>query len=233
MIERHEVQLFDSKSNQPVLNLKSSKMVDPNEINIQLSAENILKYVSRAGFKLEAALRHLQLDVTDFKILDVVQSTGGFTDCVLQNGAKFVVGVDVAQDELAEKIKNSEKNLTLIGVNARELRQHVTNVGPLQLESFDLVMVDVSFISVEKVWPEIYYFLKAGGRLLSLVKPQFEFDKKSLDKRGVVKDKTLFIELEKRLKKAATNLGLSGIKYFPSELPGRDGNQEFFLYAKK
>jgi 23S rRNA (cytidine1920-2'-O)/16S rRNA (cytidine1409-2'-O)-methyltransferase len=242
MIELGQVH-FKIASHKPFVKCtKASQQVDADSVEIQISSENLLKYVSRAGFKLESALKHLNLDVKNFHVLDVGQSTGGFTDCLLQHGAKHVVGIDVATDELAPQLKNDPRVASLTGINAKNLDQSLVKEPALELNRFDLVVVDVSFISVHKVMPGLLKFLRKGGHLLALIKPQFEVGsvnmpvtgaEKIIDKKGVVTSKAALAKIQDDVTKLACELGLLQIQYFASELKGRDGNQEYFLYGTK
>lgn len=213
----------------PTLAKKSSQSVDISKTKIHIAQNNVLKYVSRAGFKLEGALEDLDLDVLGIRVLDVGQSTGGFTDCLLQKGARHVTGVDVATDELAQGLVGDPRVTALTGINARDLRR----CESLQGLKFDLIVVDVSFISLEKILPELVPYLSLGGRLLALVKPQFEVGSANINKKGVVKSTEAIMLVEKKLVGLANFLELVGIRYFPARIKGRDGNQEFFLYAEK
>ena len=226
MIERGEVEISSTKGWQKIT--KVSFKVD-DDVEIQASHSEILKYVSRAGLKLERALTDFCVDVRNKIALDLGQSTGGFTDCLLQNGAREVFGVDVAKDELHEKIKSNPRVFALGGINVKDLRER----QELSDRSFDLVVADLSFISLTKVLSVAAHFMSASSQLLALIKPQFELSREDLNKRGIVID----IELQKKavenVVQFAKQLGFSNIQVKPSHLKGRDGNQEYFLYAEK
>ncbi len=194
------------------------------DAQVEIEASELDRYVSRGGLKLEGALTHVALDVKNFRCLDVGQSTGGFTDCLLQRGASHVVGVDVGHDQLHAKIRNDSRVSCIEGVNARTLK----NVG----EPFDLIVADVSFISLTKVLPQWPALLGDGGRVLSLVKPQFEVGADNLARGGIVRDESLYINVEKNIRRTCADAGLDVLGYFGSAITGGDGNREFFVYAK-
>lgn len=194
------------------------------DAQIEIEASELDRYVSRGGLKLEGAITHVALDVKDFRCLDVGQSTGGFTDCLLQRGAAHVVGVDVGHDQLHPKLRDDSRVTCIEGVNARTLQ----NVG----EPFDLIVADVSFISLTKVLPQWPALLGDGGRVLSLVKPQFEVGADNLARGGIVRDESLYITVEKNIRRACADAGLDVLGYFGSAITGGDGNREFFVYAR-
>lgn len=186
-------------------------------------------YVSRGGIKLAGALAQSGIDPSGWVVLDVGQSTGGFTDCLLQAGARQVVGVDVGHDQLARRLRDHPNVVCYEGVNARalpsELLQH-TDGG------FDLVVMDVSFISQTLILPGLVAMLKPGGYVLSLVKPQFEVGQAGIGKGGIVRDEQLYEGVENILRGCCAQLGLSVMGYFPSSITGGDGNREFFICAQ-
>jgi 23S rRNA (cytidine1920-2'-O)/16S rRNA (cytidine1409-2'-O)-methyltransferase len=195
------------------------------------------RYVSRGGLKLEGALRAAGLDVAGWTCLDVGQSTGGFTDCLLQHGAARVTGVDVGHGQLHERLRHDPRVTVLEKVNARELTAQ--QVGG----AFDLVTGDLSFISLALVLPALVPLLKAGvpsaaqppggGHLLMLAKPQFELQPAQIGKGGVVRDAALYPVVERRLRDACAALGLQVIGWYDSPIAGGDGNREFFLHAQR
>ena len=185
------------------------------------------RYVSRGGLKLEGALRATALDVTGWRCLDVGQSTGGFTDCLLQHGAAKVVGVDVGHGQLHGRLRNDARVTAIEKVNARELRADQAG------KDFDLVTGDLSFISLTLVLPAIAPLLKQGGHLLMLAKPQFELQPGQLGKGGIVRDGSLFARVEQRLRDACVSLGLHVTGWHDSPVTGGDGNREFFIHARR
>lgn len=231
MIMSNQVELVTCVDGQERVTVacKPAQRILPEKIEVRLKKNNLLKYVSRAGFKLEGALDHLRLDVSGMKALDVGQSTGGFTDCLLQRGALHVTGVDVAENELAQSLVSDPRVTFLPKINARELSKEKR----LHHQTFDLVVMDVSFISLGHILPEVTEYMKPSGRLLCLVKPQFEVGGVNISKKGIVKSAEAVAEVEKKLRSMALSLELVGIQYFPAKIKGRDGNQEFFLYGEK
>ena len=194
------------------------------DVQLEIESSELDRFVSRGGLKLNSALNHIALDVKNFQCLDVGQSTGGFTDCLLQRAVAHVVGVDVGHDQLHAKIRSDSRITCIEGVNARTLQ----NVG----EPFDLIVADVSFISLTKVLPQWPALLREGGHVLSLVKPQFEVGAANLARGGIVRDESLYAVVEKTIRKSCIDAGLIVLDYFDSSITGGDGNREFFVYAK-
>ena len=192
------------------------------------------RFVSRGGLKLDGALTHCGLDVTGLRCLDVGQSSGGFTDCLLQRGAAQVVGVDVGQGQLHPKLRSDPRVVCIEKCNARELTaaQLVDLGGEAAAAPFDLIVGDLSFISQTLVWPAIVPLLKAGGPdLLMLVKPQFELQPEHIGKGGLVKDTASHALVQQRIAQACAGHGLQMRDYFDSAITGGDGNREFFVWA--
>jgi 23S rRNA (cytidine1920-2'-O)/16S rRNA (cytidine1409-2'-O)-methyltransferase len=188
------------------------------------------RYVSRGGLKLEGALKASGVQVQGLRCLDVGQSTGGFTDCLLQHGAAQVVGIDVGHAQVHPRISQDERVVCIEGVNARELEPGDQRV-PDALEGFDLVVGDVSFISLTLVLPGVAHLLKPTGHLLMLVKPQFELQPGQVGKGGIVKDESHYPFIENRVRTALTDLGLQVSAWMASPIEGGDGNREFFVLA--
>jgi 23S rRNA (cytidine1920-2'-O)/16S rRNA (cytidine1409-2'-O)-methyltransferase len=189
-------------------------------------ASRSAKFVSRGGFKLEGALEDFAIDPLGSVCLDVGSSTGGFTDCLLQHGAARVFAVDVNVDQLAWKLRNDSR-VILICRNARDLR---SNDIP---EPIDLAVFDVSFISVSKVLPPAVQTAKPGADLLILVKPQFELPREDVGPGGIVSAPALHEKAIATVREAAAHLALEALAVRPSRLPGAEGNQEYFLHARK
>jgi 23S rRNA (cytidine1920-2'-O)/16S rRNA (cytidine1409-2'-O)-methyltransferase len=185
-----------------------------------------LRYVGRGGLKLEGALEDFALTPRDRICLDVGSSTGGFTDCLLQNGASKVYGVDVTIDQLDWKLR-SDRRVIAIERNARYLA-----AGDLA-ETPTFVTTDLSFISVGKVLPAIVPIAAPGADFLVLIKPQFELDKGEVGKGGIVRDASLHEKAIRRVREAAAECGLEILEVRPSRLTGAEGNREFFLHARK
>jgi 23S rRNA (cytidine1920-2'-O)/16S rRNA (cytidine1409-2'-O)-methyltransferase len=196
----------------------------PLDAKIEITGET-LRYSSRAGLKLEGALEDFGVSPRDRVCLDVGSSTGGFTDCLLQHGARRVYAVDVTIDQLDWKLKRDERVIA-VERNARYLEPR--DIGELA----ELVTIDVSFISVTKVLRAILGVARPGAQFLILIKPQFELEKRSVGKGGIVRDRELHQIASDRVVAAATRAGLDIVGVRPSCLPGSGGNQEFFLHAR-
>jgi 23S rRNA (cytidine1920-2'-O)/16S rRNA (cytidine1409-2'-O)-methyltransferase len=166
--------------------------------------------------------------VKDFICLDVGISTGGFTDCLLQLGASKVFGLDVGHNQLDWKIKNDTRVISFEGVNCRQIPEGLVT------EKVDLIVIDVSFISLSLVLPEALKFLKEDqGYLLALIKPQFEVDKGQVGKGGIVKDPLLHEQVQEKIKNLCEKLSLNVVKILQSPIEGTDGNKEFFIFARR
>lgn len=185
-----------------------------------------LPFASRGGLKLAGALDDFHIDPAGKICLDIGASTGGFTDCLLQRGAVRVYAVDVTTGQLAWKLRNDPR-VVLVERNARYLTP--ADVA----EPAALVVLDVSFISAAKVLPAVAELAAAGADLLILVKPQFELDRKDVGKGGIVRDPALHARAVARVRAAAAEAGLAVLGERPSQLPGTEGNQEFFLHLRK
>lgn len=184
------------------------------------------KYASRGGLKLEGALEDFGIEVTGKICLDNGASTGGFTDCLLQRGARRVYAVDVTPEQMAWRLQQDSR-VTQIKANAR-------NLLPEQIpEPASLVTVDVSFISVAKVLPAVVAAAGPKAEFLILVKPQFELDRGDIGRGGIVRDASLHERAINRVRAAAEAAGLRVEDVRPSRLTGAEGNQEFFLHARK
>jgi 23S rRNA (cytidine1920-2'-O)/16S rRNA (cytidine1409-2'-O)-methyltransferase len=184
------------------------------------------KYASRAGLKLEGALADFAIDPSGHICLDIGSSTGGFTDCLLQKGALSVYAVDVNVEQLAWKL-HQDPRVIRIERNARELRREDIP-API-----DLIVIDVSFISATKILPPAKAIAKPGANLLILVKPQFELPKQDVGTGGIVNDPALHEKAVQKVRAAAVSAGLEVTGVRPSHLPGAEGNQEYFLHARK
>ncbi len=184
------------------------------------------KYVSRGGFKLEGALQDFSIDPANRICLDIGSSHGGFTDCLLQHGAARVYAVDVSVDQLDWKLRQ-DCRVVPIQRNARELR--VEDVPEL----VDFIAIDVSFISVRKVIAPATKVAKSGAIFLILVKPQFELRREEIGRGGIVKDEKLHEKAILAVREHVESLALEYLGVRPSRLPGAEGNQEYFLRARK
>ncbi len=201
----------------------------PETAELELADAAEARYVSRGGLKLDGALTVAGLDVAGKLCLDVGQSTGGFTDCLLQRGAAKVVGVDVGHGQLHARLREDERVEAIEGVNARALSPD--DLGDDAEARFDLIVGDLSFISQTLVLPALMPFLADDGHLLMLVKPQFELQPGQVGKGGIVRDETMYAVVEKRLREACQALDLRVLQWFDSPIAGGDGNREFFIHA--
>lgn len=183
-----------------------------------------LRYVSRGGLKLESALDHFRVDVADRVCVDVGASTGGFTDCLLQRGAARVYAFDVGSGQLDWKLRNDPRVIVREGLNARYLTP--ADVA----EPADLIVCDVSFISVTMILPTLPPLLRSPGALVILIKPQFEVGRDQVGKGGIVRDPALHEQACRRVQAAARELGFR-TEVIDSPILGAEGNREFLLYA--
>ncbi len=228
LIKEGAVEIFNGK--QWIAVADESTLVDEaNPELIRLIQSEALEYVSRGGRKLAAALTEMRIEVKGLQALDVGISTGGFADCLLRHGAAQVIGVDVGRGQLAEALKSNPLVTVFEGVNARELSSFKSLSA--WLGRFDLAVVDVSFVSLRLIFPEVQKFLRPGGAVVALVKPQFEVGPENLDKKGVAKNIEMHRQIEADFRRLACELGLEVKDYRPSAIRGQDGNQEYFLYA--
>ena len=199
------------------------------EVDVTDVAE--LRWASRAGLKLEGALSALGLTVQGCMALDVGQSTGGFTDVLLSQGARRVVGVDVGHGQLLQRLREDPRVACIEGCNAREL-----SAAQLQSEwptgGFDWIVGDLSFISQILVWPALKTLLSSQGQMLMLVKPQFELRPQDIGKGGLVRDEALLGSLCERMSQAAHAQGLRVLNWIDSPITGGDGNREFFIHMR-
>ena len=253
----------------------------PDDAQIELLNDAEARYVSRGGLKLEGALQTLGLSVKGSTCLDVGQSTGGFTDCLLQQGAARVVGVDVGFGQLHDKLRSDERVLCFERVNAREPGVIAAEIAKLLsgeedldadldgdsefdedayenaevtpksiavksintpvstlfepdfVAEFDFIVGDLSFISQTLVLPAIAPLLKPDGCLVMLVKPQFELNFGQVGKGGIVREAALYAQVEKRVREAYAEQGLTVHAWLESPIQGGDGNREFFIHASK
>jgi 23S rRNA (cytidine1920-2'-O)/16S rRNA (cytidine1409-2'-O)-methyltransferase len=200
-------------------------MLVPQNANVEVTSRQ-QKYASRGGIKLEGALQDFSLDPSGKVCLDVGSSTGGFTDCLLQHGATRVYAVDVNVDQLAWKLRQDPRVIR-IERNARELK--LSDID----EPIDLAVVDVSFIAVSKVLPAVASAVKHAADLLILIKPQFELPREDVGPGGIVTDQSLHQKAVATVRHSAQTAGLECLEVRPSHLTGAEGNQEYFLHARK
>jgi 23S rRNA (cytidine1920-2'-O)/16S rRNA (cytidine1409-2'-O)-methyltransferase len=207
---------------------KPSDTVAPDaEIRIKGGDDPAVRYVGRGGLKLEAALREFAIDVAGFRCLDVGASTGGFTDCLLQRGAKNVTAIDVGHNQIDWRLRTDASVEVREGINARYLKPDDFAA------KFDLVVMDVSFISATKILPAIVPLLKETARLITLIKPQFEVGRGEVGKGGIVRDPEKHARVIEEVNSAAQELGLRVRKVIESPIHGADGNVEFLAFYEK
>ncbi len=202
-------------------------MILPLTAELAVTSDETDRYVGRGGIKLAGALAHTKLDARGKACLDVGQSTGGFTDCLLQAGAASVVGVDVGHGQLHPKLRDDPRVTCIEGVNARALEK-----SAVVARRYDLIVGDLSFISLTLVLPQLPALLADDGDMLLLVKPQFEVGPEHVGKGGIVRDASLYPQVETKLRQAAQDAGLTVVDYFDSPIAGTDGNREFFIWTK-
>ena len=203
----------------------------PDEAQVEITDASELRFVSRGGLKLEGAIAKCGFDVRGRTCLDVGQSTGGFTDLLLEKGAVKVVGLDVGRDQLAAKLRGDERVVCYEGQNARDVSGS-TFAAEWPEASFGFITADVSFISLTHVLPTLFRYLAPGGDLLALVKPQFELQPGQIGKGGIVRDKALFQDVETRVRQCCRDWPMKVHAYFQSPIAGGNGNTEFFIWVR-
>lgn len=204
---------------------KPGQLVEENA-NIVIRGEK-LPFVSRGGLKLDKAIKVFNIDVKDQVCMDIGASTGGFTDCLLQNQAKFVYSIDVGYGQLAWKLRQDSRVKCMEKTNFR----YVTfeDIG----EYVDFFCTDVSFISLEKILPVVFQLLKENGSGVALIKPQFEASREEVGKKGVVKDKNIHKKVIQKIVDFSKEIGFKVIGLDFSPIKGPEGNIEFLIYLSK
>ncbi|KRQ86823.1 Hemolysin A [Caloramator mitchellensis] len=196
------------------------------DANIEIKG-NAFPYVSRGGLKLEKALLQFGINLKDKICIDVGASTGGFTDCMLKNGARKVYSIDVGYGQLAWELRNDSRVVVMERTNIRY-------VNPEDLNDLaDFASIDVSFISLKLVLPSVIKLLNDDGEIVALVKPQFEAGREKVGKKGVVRDKEVHIEVINEVVNAAIENGLNVLSLDFSPIKGPEGNIEYLLYLSK
>ena len=209
----------------------NNQKVDKPGTNVAEDAEievrgNALKYVSRGGLKLEGALMTFGIDVEDYVCIDVGSSTGGFTDCLLQRGAKRVYAVDSGSCQLHEKLSHDPRVIVMENTNVRYMTEDALP------ELCDIAVCDVSFISQTLLHRTITTFLKDGAQFVTLIKPQFEVGREGLGKKGIVKNDSFRQKACDRVIESCASLGLVLIAMMDSPIEGGDGNREFLAHFR-
>lgn len=232
LIRHGRVSLVDGHR---ILTKPGEKLADDTRLLVTDDPED--RYVSRAGLKLEALLDGIGLRLDDMRVLDVGQSTGGFTDCALRYGARHVIGVDVGHGQLDPDLRCDPRVTCLEGINSRTMATDVRLLDALSQHGAnapDLAVMDVSFISQTLILPEIAALLSHGGTLLSLVKPQFEVGPNGVNARGLVTEPARrHHDVQHRIHCCCEENGLKVQHWQPSPLLGGDGNQEFLMCARR
>lgn len=203
---------------------KSGKVFE-DDCKIEIQGET-LPFVSRGGLKLDKAIREFEISLQDKICMDIGASTGGFTDCMLQNGVKLVYAVDVGHNQLAEELVNDDKVVNLEGINIKEIDID-------KFEKVDFISADVSFISLTNVLDKAYKILKDDGEIVALIKPQFEAGKEFINKNGVVKDKKVHLRVIEKIALYANSLGFKIKQIDYSPIKGPAGNIEYIIHMKK
>lgn len=196
------------------------------EVKIEVRG-NTLKYVSRGGLKLEKAMTHFGLDMEGKVCMDIGASTGGFTDCMLQNGARKVFSVDVGYGQFAWKLRTDERVVCMEKTNIRYVTPE--DIG----EELDFASVDVSFISLSKVLPPARELLREGAEMVCLIKPQFEAGREKVGKKGVVRDPKVHLEVIENVLAVAMELGFTILHLEYSPIKGPEGNIEYLVHIRK
>lgn len=206
---------------------KSSETFSPDDV-IRIKGETAeSRYVGRGGLKLEAALNAFEIDPMDFNCIDIGASTGGFTDCLLQHGAARVTAIDVGTNQLVWSLRTDPRIDVRENVNARNLKP-----GDFE-KPFDLAVMDVSFISVTKILPAVVPLLTGNGRIVVLIKPQFEVGRGEVGKGGIVRDTEKHERVVTEVNSFAESIGLTVKGIIDSPILGAEGNKEFLaLYAR-
>ena len=219
----HAVSLIDggvTLDGKPIL--KPAQDIPEDTDISRIRIQNPSKYVSRGGYKLEAALEGFQIDVKEKTALDLGASTGGFTDCLLQNGAARVFAVDVGHGQLDVTLQNDPRVISMEGTNARALTSE--SFGG---EHIDLAVSDLSFISQALIYPAVFLTVRRGGVFISLIKPQFEAGREHLNKNGIVRDRSVHEAVIEALFLAAEENRLYPEALMPSPIAGGDGTREY------
>ncbi|MGB0468621.1 MAG: TlyA family RNA methyltransferase [Pontibacterium sp.] len=209
---------------------KPGLKLDP-DAEFKVETDEADQYASRGALKLLAGLQQSGLRLQGKVAIDVGQSTGGFTDCLLQAGIAKVVGIEVGHDQLIARLRQDPRVRCFEGINGRDLPAELLR-AECHPDGFDLAVMDVSFISQTKILPSLAPLLRPGASLISLVKPQFEVGKAGIGRGGIVRDSSLYSVVEKTIRESCQTLGLEVQDYFESPITGGDGNREFLIIAR-
>ncbi len=204
--------------------MKASDIVDTESDEIKLTNNpECTKYVGRGGFKLEKAISEFGIDLKDKCCLDIGASTGGFTDCMLKNGARKIYAVDVGRDQLHDSLRQLPQVISLEQLDIRDASDEIS-------EPIDFFSIDVSFISLKHILPELKRFSSAESACVALIKPQFENGKTKNGKHGVIRDPKVHKRIIDDIRYFSEGLSYNVINIIPSPIEGGDGNREFLMY---
>ena len=222
---KREIMVGNVIVNDQVVTKAGTIFKDNGELNIRIKDK--LKYVSRGGLKLEKAIKTWNLDFSDKLVLDIGASTGGFSDCALQNGAKRVYSVDVGKNQLDWKLRNDDRIVSLEEMHIKDLKEE-----DIENQKVDFIVIDVSFISLTKVIPYLEKFLAKDGKAVMLVKPQFEVGREKIGRNGVVENEEYHDEAIKKIIHFSKEYGYELIGVEDSPIKGAKGNKEFLMLLK-
>ena len=222
---KREIMVGNVIVNEQVVTKAGTMFKDNDDLNICIKDK--LKYVSRGGLKLEKAIKTWDLNFKDKLVLDIGASTGGFTDCALQNGAKCVYSVDVGKNQLDWKLRNDERVVSIEEMHIKDLKEK--DIGD---EKVDYIVIDVSFISLTKVIPYFEKFLAKNAKIVMLVKPQFEVGREKIGKNGVVENEEYHDEAIKKIISFSKECGYELAGVGDSPIKGAKGNKEFLMLLK-
>ena len=203
---------------------KPSVLIDPNAL---IATAGSPRFVGRGGLKLEGALDFFEIDVRDQIAVDIGASTGGFTDCLLQRGVRKVYAIDVGHGQLAWKIRKDQRVTVFEKTNARTMTPSL--IGDVA----NICVIDVSFISLTLILPNAFQLVSASGIVLALIKPQFELERAEVGRGGIVHDSSLHEKAKCKIASFIKGSGNAIVGISPSSIAGTDGNQEFFICARK
>ena len=195
---------------------------------LQIKVKDKLKYVSRGGLKLEKALQHWEIDLNGKRVLDIGASTGGFTDCALQNGAEYVYGVDVGTNQLDWRLRQDTRVKSLEETHIKDL-----TLDQLDGIKVDFIVIDVSFISLTKVIPYLERFIVKGSQVLMLIKPQFEVGREKIGRNGIVIEESYHDEAVKKIIEFSSQQNYKLVGITDSPITGTKGNKEFLILMTK
>lgn len=237
LIEKSKIKIKTSKNSWEIVKKAGRKLEDSlySAEHFFIEEDEEIRFVSRGALKLQGAASEFQLDFQDMVCLDVGVSTGGFSDFLLQSGAKKVLGIDVGRDQLHASLKKEPRLLHFDKVNAKEPISEtiLDQFFKEEIRLFDRIVVDVSFISLTKILPVICSYLKPSGLITVLIKPQFELSRKELNKKGVVKDLSLIEAVVEKIDGVFVENGLKPQGCCASPIEGDNGNKEMLMVATK